>query len=151
MKIASNDRISTLGARFDENLKALHQAGDPRSPAELELAAIRIALGEVEGAAPGSARIRVRAWVATNRERDRDNVSAKATIDCLRYSGLIPGDSPAIIDLKVEPIKVGKRSGVDAPVEATIIEIEYLDGHIPQTHVERLISELPEEAEILAG
>lgn len=67
-------------------------------------------------------RIKVRIISHRTRLLDSDNCTggSKALTDALVKAGLLPGDSPELIDITVEQIKISKRSG-----RYTRIEIDY--------------------------
>jgi hypothetical protein len=59
-------------------------------------------LAAAEGKANDAGRIRVVITSSRRRLIDPDNLCPKYFIDCLRYSGLIPDDSPEHITLEVK-------------------------------------------------
>lgn len=58
----------------------------------------------IKKAAPAQFFVRLTNY--TRRLYDEDNICAKIYIDCCRYSGLVPGDSPAEVHCYVRQIQV---------------------------------------------
>jgi hypothetical protein len=75
-------------------------------------------LGQAQGEAEGSGRFLVR--IASYRWRlcDPDALVGKHLLDCARYAGIIPDDSPKEIDYKIFQIKCKKGE------EKTVMTIE---------------------------
>lgn len=64
---------------------------------------------------------RFRVCVTSYRRRltDQDNLAPKFFVDCLRYAGVIPDDSPQAIDYSITQVKVRKKEE-----ERTEIEVD---------------------------
>lgn len=76
-----------------------------------------LATAQAEKANPG--RVRIRVTSVRSRLLDFDNLAEKYHVDCCRYAGLIPGDSPEEID--DEPTTQRKRrKGEEEHTEITI-------------------------------
>ena len=75
-----------------------------------------LAAGKVEEGDPAKFLVSVISY--RKRLLDEDNLSEKYMVDCLRYAGLIPCDSPDRVSIKASQVKVGK----DEP-EKTLIRI----------------------------
>ena len=75
-------------------------------------------LGKAQGKAEGSGRFLVR--IASYRWRlcDPDGLVGKHLLDCARYAGIIPDDSPKEIDYQIFQIKCKKGE------EKTVMTIE---------------------------
>lgn len=76
-----------------------------------------------EAAAPvqkaGAGRFRIRVETARVRLCDPDNLVAKFVIDCCRYAGAIPQDSPEHVEVSVTQKKVRRKDE-----EETVVTIE---------------------------
>ncbi len=71
--------------------------------------------------AENSKRVLVRVTSVRSRLIDEDNLCEKYVVDCCRYAGLIPEDSPGTTKIEVAQRKAGKGEE-----EHTEVEIRYL-------------------------
>ena len=85
---------------------------------KLERTAGNAALGQGKAETSHTERLLVCVVSVRKRFTDPDNLSAKYVIDCLRYAGVIPDDSPDKIDLKVT-----QRRPEKGEAESTIVEV----------------------------
>lgn len=89
------------------------------SSAELEQAFRHEPLAKTQGEKGGTGRFRVCVTSYRRRLCDLDNLAPKYLIDCLRYAGIIPEDTPQAIDYSVRQVKVRKKEE-----ERTEIEVD---------------------------
>lgn len=73
------------------------------------------------GKAKGTGRFRVSITSFRKRLIDPDNLCAKALVDCCRYAGLIPADTPDCIDYSIRQTKIRKGEEERTEVEITLI------------------------------
>jgi hypothetical protein len=83
---------------------------------ECDLRPRPLAARKVEGCDPARFLVRVTSYRV--RLLDEDNLCAKYVVDCCRYAGLIPGDSPAITQIATGQKKV--RSKAEERTEVVI-------------------------------
>jgi len=102
--LAANDDNHTQNPRQNAPLE--------RNPSDAPLAA-----SEVQGTA--SNRILVRVTSVRSRLADEDGLCEKYHVDCLRYAGLIPDDSPA--QTKIETTQRKAAKGEEEHTEIVII------------------------------
>ena len=76
------------------------------------------ALGPRQGKGNDPERILVRVTSFRRRLLDEDNLAEKFHVDCCRYAGLIPSDTPECARIEVRQEKVGKGE-----CEETVVEI----------------------------
>jgi hypothetical protein len=95
---------------------------NPRSPAELERCAQHAPLEADQLQARPPRLLLVRVTSVRKRLIDEDNLCEKFHIDCLRYAGLIPDDSPDKVRIETTQRKAGKDED-----ERVIIEILPID------------------------
>jgi hypothetical protein len=76
-------------------------------------------LAKAKGKEGDTGRFRVRVTSFRRRLTDQDNLAPKFFIDCLRYAGVIPDDSPQAIDYTITQVKVRKKEE-----ERTEIEVD---------------------------
>jgi hypothetical protein len=90
--------------------------------AELERDPIPRPLGtrQAEGANP--ARLLVRVVSVRKRLLDEDNICEKYHVDCCRYAGLVPGDSPS--EIRIETSQWQAKEGQEEHTLIAIYEIE---------------------------
>lgn len=80
--------------------------GDPGQASELERNSGHGALGAVQVQGRDTGRFLVRVTSYRKRLLDYDNLCEKYHVDCLRYSGLIPGDAPGTTEIEVREEKI---------------------------------------------
>lgn len=98
------------------------QAGDPTSGrSKLERCSPTTAVGQSKAKRGDSPRLLVRVTSVRRRLIDEDNLCEKYVLDCCRYAGLIPGDSPSEVRIETRQRKAAK--GED---EVTVVEIHEL-------------------------
>jgi len=97
----------------------IYETLDPSSRAELEQALRHEPLAKAKGKEDDTGRFRVRVTSFRRRLTDQDNLAPKFFIDCLRYAGVIPDDSPQAIDYTITQVKVRKKEE-----ERTEIEVD---------------------------
>lgn len=76
-------------------------------------------LGPSARAAGGGKRYAVRVVSYRVRLCDPDNLCAKSFVDCLRYAGIIPDDTAAIMDYSVSQQKVAAKTEERTEIEVT--------------------------------
>jgi len=76
-------------------------------------------LAKAKGKEGDTGRFRVRVTSFRRRLTDQANLAPKFFIDCLRYAGVIPDDSPQAIDYTITQVKVRKKEE-----ERTEIEVD---------------------------
>lgn len=97
----------------------MYETLDPSSSAELKQALRHEPLAKAKGKEGDARRFRVRVTSFRRRLTDQDNLAPKFFIDCLRYAGVIPDDSPQAIDYSITQVKVRKKEE-----ERTEIEVD---------------------------
>lgn len=85
---------------------------------QLESSSERGALREGRPKKENPRRFLVRVTSVRGRLLDADNLCVKYVVDCCRYAGLLPGDSPATTEIESRQRKAGKEEA-----EHTIVEI----------------------------
>lgn len=85
---------------------------------KLELCAKPKPLAKAQVQKDSSKRILIRIVSVRKRLLDEDNLCEKFLVDCLRYAGIIPGDSPE--QVKIETVQ---RRCAKGEMEETFIEI----------------------------
>lgn len=55
---------------------------------------------------------------------DEDNLAEKYHVDCLRYSGLIPGDAPGQAKIQVSQEKIGREESPRVEIEIDILPLQ---------------------------
>lgn len=74
-------------------------------------------LAKAKGKESNSGRFRVLVTSYRRRLTDQDNLAPKFFIDCLRYAGVIPDDSPQAIDYSITQVKVRKKEEERTEIE----------------------------------
>ena len=82
---------------------------DPGEVAELERVVRNATLEQAQAENRGAKGVLVVVKSFRRRLLDEDNLAAKFFVDCLRYSGIIHGDSPATTHITVRQEKVGNK------------------------------------------
>lgn len=100
------------------NASASFLAQNSGAAAVMERPARDAALEDCEDARPIQGRVLIRFTSRRRRLIDPDNLCVKATLDCLRYSGILADDTSEHISLETRQEKVGKGEQ-----EETVIEI----------------------------
>lgn len=80
----------------------------PAPVVERNLRTRPLAARKAQGIDPARFLVRVTSYRV--RLLDEDNLCSKYVVDCCRYSGLIPGDSPATTQIATGQKKVGSKS-----------------------------------------
>lgn len=93
----------------------------PAAVVERNLRPRSLAKGKAKGA--DTARFLIRVTSFRVRLLDEDNACEKYHVDCCRYAGLVPGDSPATTQIKTGQEKVRSKGE-----ERTEIVIERIEG-----------------------
>lgn len=114
-----------LNERYEHLLSEASSAGGDRKDPILERSVLSRALGTFEDQEKRPARIRIHVTIFRKRLLDDDNAhgGVKYLVDCLRYAGAIPQDTPGTIELTASQEKV---QGKDC-VESAVIEVWYPD------------------------
>jgi hypothetical protein len=99
--------------------------GDTGEAAELERRLGDAALVPAEVKIPDSGRFLVLVTSYRRRLLDEDNLCEKFHVDCCRYAGCIPSDSPAQTKIEVCQVKVGEKDQ-----EFTRVQIFRLEGSV---------------------
>jgi|ERR1044072_1644862 hypothetical protein len=102
-------------------IPAIHEV-HPRSPSSRpkpEQALRHESLATEKGKSSHSGRLLVRITSFRRRLCDPDNLIGKYFVDCLRYCGILSGDTEAQIDFRISQQKVKSRKA-----EKTLIEVE---------------------------
>lgn len=94
------------------------EADSPFGDPELERCPTTGAVGASKAKAGDSARLLVRVTKVSRRLIDEDNLCEKFVLDCCRYNGWLPGDSPAEVRIEARQRKAAKGEE-----EHTVIEI----------------------------
>jgi hypothetical protein len=89
----------------------------PRQAPELERDTLNGALGARQVQATATGRFLVRITSVRKRLLDYDNLCEKYHIDCLRYSGLLPGDGPGQTEIETRQEKAESGSGEEVIIE----------------------------------
>jgi hypothetical protein len=113
----NRDTLKKLFPNASESFLALHLDGQTSSPfVERSFRDGPLAAPEAEAGHSG----RFLVCVTSYRRRllDQDNLCEKYHVDCSRYAGLLPADSPDRAEIKVSQIKVKTKDE-----EKTLIEI----------------------------
>lgn len=113
----------TLAAANPELKRSVQQRavvpiGDTGATAKLECVAGNGALAKSKVKKQNTARVLVRIVSIRRRLLDEDNLSEKAIVDCLRYSGCLRGDESSIAKIEVAQIKANNKQA-----EKIIVEI----------------------------
>lgn len=98
------DQYFTRGHR-----RAVLQAGGPRETSKLERHSGDGTLGAVPVQGKLGGRVLVRITAFRKRLLDEDNLCEKYHVDLLRYSGVIPADTPGAAKIEVRQEKVGPK------------------------------------------
>lgn len=108
--------------------RAGSEKGVPPAPgAKLERRAPDAAVGKAKAKGGDSRRFLVRVTSCRRRLIDEDNLCEKFVVDCCRYAGLVPSDSPSQTRIEAHQRKVGKEEE-----EHTLIEIfEVIANELP--------------------
>lgn len=85
--------------------------------AELERTARDGALGKVQAQGRNSGRFLVRLVSVRKRLLDEDNLCEKFHVDCCRYAGVLPKDSPGTARIEVSQQKVDEGSAEEVRIE----------------------------------
>ena len=100
---------------------AEYQARRSTSSAKPKRFVLNDSLGSPPGKEADRARFSIRITSYRVRLIDPDNMCGKYFVDCLRYSGIIPDDTAAVVDYSI------KQEGVSSKAEErTIIEVAVL-------------------------
>ncbi len=86
-----------------------YDSNDQASRAVFEQALRHEPLAKAKGKEAHSGRFRVLVTSYRRRLTDQDNLAPKFFIDCLRYAGVIPDDTPQAIDYSITQVKVRKK------------------------------------------
>ena len=90
---------------------------NPGTPPKLERDSGNGALGKVQVQGRIAGRFLVRVTSVRKRLLDQDNLCEKYHVDCCRYAGLLPGDSPATTQIEVGQEKAEPGSGEFVRIE----------------------------------
>lgn len=113
----NRDTLKRLFPNASESFLALHLDGQTSSPF-VERGFRDGPLAEKEAQDSHTGRFLVRVTSFRRRLLDQDNLCEKYHVDCCRYAGLLPADSPDRAEIKVGQIKVKSKDE-----EKTLIEI----------------------------
>jgi hypothetical protein len=111
-----HDDIRRLFPNASASLFAAN-AENPGTAPELERTAGDAALGKSKAKARNPERFLVRVTSVRKRLLDTDNLCEKYHVDCCRYAGLIPGDSPDQIEIETRQRKAAKGEEEAVTVE----------------------------------
>lgn len=109
--------LKRLFPNISESVVAL-SVGDTGTAPKLERPTLDAALGPSQAQERHSGRFHIRITSVRTRLLDPDNLAEKYHLDCLRYAGIIPADTPEQISL--ETTQRRKAKGED---EKVIIEV----------------------------
>ena len=99
--------------------RARSEEGNPSAGGpELERRASTSAVGKAKAKGRNSQRFLVRVTSIRRRLIDEDNLCEKYVVDCCRYSGILPCDSPEETRIEIRQRKAGKEEA-----EMTVVEI----------------------------
>jgi hypothetical protein len=90
---------------------------DPGPVAKLERIAGDGALGEVQTKGRNSGRFLIRVVSIRKRLLDEDNLAEKYHVDCCRYAGVLPKDSPGTAHIEVSQQKADKGAAEEVRIE----------------------------------
>lgn len=116
MPISHADFLA-LQARCDASRGRL-KAGGAASGAQPKRRLGNEPVAKVSGAPKATERFLVRIISRRRRSVDPDNLVGKGFVDCLRYSGLIPGDTALLVDYSIRQEKAESKEA-----ECTIVEV----------------------------
>ena len=97
------------------------QAGGVASSPKPEQIVCHEPLATVSGEKENSYRYAVRICSYRTRLLDADNLTGKCFVDCLRYGGIIPDDTAAIMDYSISQQKVKTKKEERTEIEVTAI------------------------------
>jgi len=94
-----------------------NRSQDTGTPPKLERDSIPGTLGQVEAEARYTGRFLVRVTSVRKRLLDEDNICEKYHVDCCRYAGLIPTDSPSRVRIETTQRKCQKDEEEHVQIE----------------------------------
>ena len=113
--------------RYVKERRAALSDRDSGTPPELERSVGDGALGKVSVQAKPGGRFLIVVTAIRNRLLDEDNMCEKFHVDLLRYSGVIPQDSPGKAKIEVRQRKADPGEEERVIIEVfRLVEIEYL-------------------------
>lgn len=120
LKSLSANEHKTDNSRLQIAKKRTRKKADNNTSvrAELERYDEHAAMGKSGEKKADRRRFLIRVTSVRNRLIDEDNLCVKLVVDCCRYAGLIPGDSPGEAKIEARQRKVAKSE-----VPHTIVEI----------------------------
>lgn len=77
-----------------------------------------------------SGRFLIRVTSRRRRLLDEDNLAEKFHVDCLRYSGIIPSDTPECAHIEVSQEKISKGETEETVIEVFSEAIEFSKEHL---------------------
>ena len=107
MKLRLEDASPRLKSRILEQL-AKDSASRPRKAAAVECNTGDAPLGKEEVQGRSDERFRISVVSYRKRLADEDGLCEKYMVDCCRYAGLIPQDSPDVCSIQTSQKKVAK-------------------------------------------
>jgi hypothetical protein len=104
----NEEEIRKKFPRASQSFVRANRTDRPRETPQLEPDPVVGALGEGQAQAVHTGRFLVRIEAVRVRLIDQDNLCEKYHVDCLRYAGLIPDDSPDRTQIEVTQRKAKK-------------------------------------------
>lgn len=115
--LAANFGDPELSQRKDREGAKEEGSSIPASDPKLERRSVAGTLGKGQTQKGHTGRFLVRVTRCSRRLLDEDNLCEKFVLDCCRYAGLVPGDSPAEVRVETTQRKIEKGEAEHATVE----------------------------------
>lgn len=100
------------------------KAGDPVLAPVLERDPRPAPLGKGKAKKEAARKFLVRITDYRHRLIDEDNLCEKYVVDCCRYAGLLPGDSPGEAKIQVSQEKIGREESPRVEIEIDILPLQ---------------------------